>query len=444
MSSLAIGIIGIVVFLILIFKGMNIGLALLLVGFAGYAAVLKNPTAAFAQLRTDPVTTASSYSLIVVPLFILMGNFAYHAGLSGGLYDCANKWLNRLPGSLACATVAACAGFGAICGSCAATAATMGTISLPEMRKYGYDDKLSTGSVAMGGTLGIMIPPSTPMIIYAIMAECSIGKLFIAGVLPGIMMAILCIITIIILIWRNPSLAPKGERYSWPARFKSLLGLIGVVVLFGVVLGGMFTGIFSVNQSAAIGAFLAFILMIIYTAIRSEFELATLWAKFKAAMWDSITTFAMTFLIIIGANLFCKFLTISQLPATLANYIGTLNISKYAVIALMMVVYIFLGMIMDELPMIMLTVPIFLPIIKNLGFDVIWFGVFIILTMEMGAITPPVGLNCFIISGVAKDIPLSTIYKGVIPFTITIIVGVILICAFPQIALLLPRIMLTS
>jgi len=439
-SSLTIGIIGVVIFLILIFKGMNIGLALLLVGFAGYAAIL-NPTAAFVQLRTDPSTNASTYSFIVVPLFILMGNFAYYAGLSGGLYDCANKWLNRLPGSLACATVAACAGFGAICGSCAATCATMGTISLPEMRKYGYNDKLSTGSVAMGGTLGILIPPSTPMIIYAIMAECSIGKLFIAGILPGIMMALLCIGTIVLLIWRNPALAPKGEKYSWRERFASLKGLIGVIVLFGVVLGGMFSGFFSVNQSAAIGALLAFIIMVINMAIRSELKWKVFWANFRDAMWTSITTFAMTFLIIIGASLFCKFLTISQLPMTLANYISGLNISKYAVIALMMAVYIFLGMIMDELPMIMLTVPIFLPIINRLGFDVIWFGVFIILTMEMGAITPPVGLNCFIISGVAKDIPLATIYRGVIPFTVTIIVGVVLLCIFPQIALFLPGLM---
>lgn len=440
MSPLTIGIIGIVVFIFLIFMGMNIGLALLLVGFVGYAAVL-NVQAAFVQLRTDPATNASTYSFIVVPLFVLMGNFAYHAGLSGGLYDCANKWLNRLPGSLACATVAACAGFGAICGSCAATCATMGTISLPEMRKYGYDDKLSTGSVAMGGTLGILIPPSTPMIIYAIMAECSIGKLFAAGVIPGIMMAILCIITIIILVKRNPALAPKGPGYSWKERFISLKGLIGVVILFGVVLGGMFAGYFSINQSAAIGAFLALILMVINMAIKSELNFKEFWFRFKSAMWDSINTFAMTFLIIIGASLFCKFLTITQLPMTVANYIGGLNVSKYLIIALMMAVYIFLGAIMDELPMIMLTVPIFLPIIDKLGFDVIWFGVFIILTMEMGAITPPVGLNCFIINGVAKDVPLATIYKGVLPFTITIIVGVILLTAFPNIALFLPNLM---
>ena len=440
MSSLMIGVIGVVAFLVMIFLGMNIGLALLLVGFVGYAAIV-NPTAAFAQLRTDPATQASTYSFIVVPLFILMGNFAYHAGLSGGLYECANKWLSRLPGSLSCATVAACAGFGAICGSCAATCATMGTISLPEMRKYGYDDKLSTGSVAMGGTLGILIPPSTPMIIYAIMAECSIGQLFVAGILPGIIMAFLCILTIVILVKTNPSLAPKGHKCSWRERFLSLRGLIGVVILFGVVLGGMFTGLFSINQAAAIGAFLAFVLMVINMVMKSEFNIKEFMKKFNAAMWDSITTFAMTFLIIIGASLFCKFLTISQLPMTLSNYIGNLDVSRYVILALMLIVYIFLGMIMDEMPMIMLTVPIFLPIILKLGFDVIWFGVFIILVMEIGAIAPPVGLNCFIIQGVAKDIPLATIYKGILPFVGTIIVGIIIFTVFPDIVLVLPRLM---
>ncbi len=440
MTNLTIGVIGIVVFLVLIFMGMNIGLALLLVGFGGYAAVI-NPTAAFALLRTDPSTNASTYSFMVVPLFILMGNFAYHAGLSGGLYDCADKWLNRLPGGLACATIAACAGFGAICGSCAATCATMGTIAIPEMRKYSYNNRLATGSVAMGGTLGILIPPSTPMIIYCIMAESSIGKQFIAGILPGVMMAVLCIATIILLVAFNPAMAPRGEKYTLKEKLVSLKGLIGVVILFGVVLGGMFSGAFSVNQASAIGAFLAAILMVINMAMNSGLSWKAFWAKFSDAMWTTIQTFAMTFLIIIGASVFCKFLTLTQIPMQLANFIGSLNVSRYIIIVLMTIVYLFLGMIMDELPMIMLTVPIFLPIAVELGFDPIWFGIYVILAMELGAVSPPVGLNCFIISGVAKDVPLGEIYKGALPFMLTIFVGIALITIFPSIVLVLPNLM---
>ena len=310
MTALTIGILGIIVFLILIFLGMNIGLALLVVGFGGYALIV-SPKAAMALLRTDPATQASTYSFMVVPLFILMGNFAYHAGLSSGLYDCANKWLNWMPGSLACATVAACAGFGAICGSNAATCATMGTIAIPEMRKYGYNDRLATGPVAMGGTLGILIPPSTPMIIYCIIVEASIGKMFIAGILPGLMMALLSMATIILMVVTNRSLAPEKAHFTWKERIISLKGLVGVVVLFGAVLGGMFSGWFSVNQASAIGAFLACVIMTINMLIHSEFTWKLFWTKFKTAMWSSIQTFAMTFLIIIGASVFCKFLTIT-------------------------------------------------------------------------------------------------------------------------------------
>ncbi|MCD8144443.1 MAG: TRAP transporter large permease [Oscillospiraceae bacterium] len=440
MTAITVGVICIVAFLILIFLGMNIGLALLVTGFVGYAVVV-NPTAALAVLRTDPATQASTYSFMVVPLFILMGNFAFQAGLSSGLYDTANKWLNRLPGALACATVASCAGFGAICGSCAATCATMGTIALPEMRRFGYDDRLSTGAVAMGGTLGVLIPPSTPMIVYCIMAEVSIGSVFIAGILPGLMMTALCIFTIVLIAVRNPESAPRGERYSWKERLISLKHLIPVVLLFGIVLGGMFSGFFSVNQASAVGAFIAMLLMAWNILRTSGFQWKVFWARYKEAMWTTIQTFAMTLLIMIGASVFCKMLAITTIPSTLAAWIGGLNVSPYVIIALMTLVYLFLGMIMDEMPMIMLTVPIFLPIIEELGFSPIWFGIYVIMVMELGAITPPVGLNCFIINGIAKDVPLSTIYRGVLPFVLTVFVAIVLLTAFPGIALLLPGLM---
>lgn len=430
MTPVTLGILGIIVFLVLIFMGMNIGLALLLIGFAGYAFVL-NPAAAIALLRTLPASLASNYSFIVIPLFILMGNFAYHAGLSGALYKAGYKWLSRLPGSLACGTIAACAGFGAICGSNAATCATMGTIALPEMRKYKYADRLSTGSIAMGGTLGILIPPSTPLILYGIMAETSIGSLFAAGVLPGLMMAALCIATIVLLCRLNPSLAPAPTQCSWKERFESLKGLIGVVILFGIVLGGMFSGLFSVNQSAAVGALLAIIL----TAVNKNLS----WKTFKEALKSTVNTFAMTFLLLIGAGVFGAFLTITKIPMLLAGAIDAMQLPFPVVLIMMTFVYIILGMIMDELPMIMLTVPIFLPIIESYGYSLIWFGIYVILVMELGAIAPPVGLNCFIIQGVSKDIPLGTIYRGALPFVMTILIGIVIITAFPQLVLVLPN-----
>ncbi|MCL1896104.1 MAG: TRAP transporter large permease [Clostridiales bacterium] len=442
MTPLVIGIGGIIVFVILIFLSMNIGLAMMIVGVAGYALIV-TPTAAFAQLRTDPATTASTYALMVIPLFILMGNYAFQAGLSAGLFDTANKWLNRLPAPLACATIAASAGFGSICGSLPATTATMCTIALPEMRRHGYNDRLSTGSIAIGGTLGPLIPPSTPLVIFAIMAEASIGKLFIAAIIPGLMVAGLAITMVVILITASPGLAPKGSSFSWKERLVSLKNLIGVVVLFGLVLGGMFTGFFSVNQAAAVGAFAALIIMIVNMWLQKDLTWKKFKVKFNEATWTSIRTFAMTFLLVIGASVFGKFLTISGLTMAFSDYLLSLNVSRYLIIALMLGIYLFLGMIMDDLPMIMITVPLFLPIIQGLGFDTTWFGIFILLIMAIGAITPPVALNCFIIYGIGKDIPLVTIYKGIIPFVLVLLVSVVLITAFPQIALFLPGLMMT-
>lgn len=429
MSNFTIGIIGTAILLVLILLGMNIGIAMLTVGFVGYWAVV-NFKAAFSVLCTVPSAQATNYSMIVIPLFVLMGNLAYRANLSEGLYNFSKKWLSRVPGNMAAASVAACAGFGAICGSSPATCATMSVVSLPEMRKAGYDDRLSTGSIAIGGTLGIMIPPSTPMILYAVITSSSVGALFAAGIIPGIMIAALCIITIVILCKLRPGYAPPPSKCSWKERFKSLKGIIGVVVLFGVVLGGIFTGWFSVCQSAAVGAFLACLLCI----PSHTFSFKTIFESLN----ECVRTFAMTFLMVIGAAVYGSFLTITNLPSTLATAIVSADLNKYIVILLITVIYVFLGMMMDELPMMMLTVPIFYPVITSMGFSDIWFGIYIIIAMEYGALTPPVGMNCFIIKNVSKDISLGTVYRGVIPFVITLTVALALITFFPGIVTFLP------
>lgn len=428
-SLTATALIGILILLILMFIGMNIGMAMMLVGFCGYWYVV-NFNAALGVLQTIPASQAAAYSLSVIPLFVLMGNFAFAAGMSEGLYNVGHKWLGRLPGGLACATIAACAGFGAICGSTTATAATMGTVALPEMKKYGYDDTLSTGSVSVGGTLGIMIPPSTPMIIYGIIAQLSIGRLFAAGIVPGILLSALLIITVVFLVKRNPSLAPKSDKFTLREKIASLKGIVNMVILFGGVFVGMFSGLFTVNEAAACGAFLAMVIMILMGRMNVKSLLAVL--------KDTVKTTGMCFLMLIGAIIFGNFLAITRVPMTLASYVGGLDVSPYLVLFFVVLVYAILGCFMDALPMIMLTCPIFLPIITEIGFDPIWFGVIIILVMELGLITPPVGMNCYVISGIAKEVPLSKIFSGSIPFSIAILLCIIIVTAFPGLATWLP------
>jgi tripartite ATP-independent transporter DctM subunit len=432
MDPMMIGVVSIVCLIILIFLGMNIGVALMTVGFVGYAAVT-NWRAALSILSTVPAAQAGSYSMMVIPLFILMGNFAFRARLSKGLYDFASKWLSRVPGALASATVVACAGFGAICGSTPATCATMGAIALPEMREKKYDDKLSTGSVAIGGTLGILIPPSTPMILYAVLTTSSIGALFSAGVVPGIVLAAMCVLTIIILCKMYPHYAPAPSKCLWRERFASIRGIIGVIILFGVVLGGMFSGWFSVSQASAVGAFLAMLMCIPGKTFNKE----TILDAFN----ECVRTIAMTFLIIVGASMFSSVLTISRLPMALAVAINDFHVSRYFIILVITLIYIFLGMIMDALPMMMLTVPIFAPIVQTLGFDLIWFGIYIVLVMCFGSISPPVGICLFIINGMNKDISLGTIFKGIIPFTITLFVMIAVITFFPGLVTFVPRLL---
>lgn len=425
-----VAVLGIVILILLMFNGMNIGWAMLLVGFFGYAYVV-NFNAAIGVLATVPTTQASTYALTVIPLFILMGNFAFASGISSGLYNACNKLLAWLPGSLSCATIGASACFGAICGSTQATAATIGVIAIPEMRKYGYDDSLSCGSVSVGGTLGIMIPPSSPMIVYGLLAMCSIGKLFSAGILPGILEAVLCMATVFVLSKINPKLVPGRSHYTGAEILKSLVGLIPMIILFGIVFVGMFSGWFTINEAAAAGAVIALVIMIVLRKFS--------WKSFFGVMKDTVKTTGMTYLILIGAVVFGNFLTITNMPANLARMVASLDVNRYVILAIIVAIYFVMGMLMDALPMMMLTVPIFLPIMTQLGFDTIWFGVIIIVVMQLGLITPPVGSSCYVISGIAKDVPLMTIFKGSLPFCIPLLLTIVILAIFPQIALWLPN-----
>lgn len=431
MSTVTIAVIGIIIMLVLMFLGMNIGMAMLIVGFFGYWATVTEK-AAVGMMQTVPAQFAITYSFTVIPLFILMGNAAFAAGLSQGLFDAGRKWLSRLPGGLACATIAACAAFGAICGSNSATCATMGVIAIPEMKKSNYAQSLATGCVAAGGTLGVLIPPSTPMIIYGIAAEQSIGRLFAAGVFPGILCAFLMMCVIWIIMRIVPNWAPKGTKCSWSERFKSLKGIIGVAFLFICVLGGMFAGFFTVNEAAAVGALLGLLLMV----VRRQMN----WRNFVMVMKDTVKTSSMVFLLLIGATVFGNFLAVTRMPIMLANYIEGLEVSRYVIFFFIVLIYLFLGCIMDALPMMMLTVPIFWPIMKELGFDGVWFGIVIILVMNLGNITPPVGLSCYVIAGIAKETSLPTIFKGALPFCLAILATIVIVTIFPQIALWLPNI----
>ena len=424
-----IGILGICVMCVLMFLGVHIGIAMFITGFVGFGLIV-DFKAALGILKTTPFTNASNYAFTVIPLFVLMGQFAFHSGLSRDLYEASYKWLSRLPGGMAVATIGACAGFSAICGSSPATAATMGTVALPEMKKFKYADTLACGSVAAGGTLGILIPPSVGFILYGIITQQSIGQLFAAGVVPGILLALLFAVAIMIMAWRNPRLGPVGPKFTWREKFASLKNLWGVVLLFGLIIGGMFGGVFTANEAAAAGAFLAMLYMI----VRGRMNRKT----FMAAVTGTVSTTAMIMLILIGAYVFGYFLTVSRIPTALADFVTGLDVSRYVVLAAIILLYIVLGCIMDALAMILLTIPIFLPIMTALDFDPIWLGVIAVLAMEQGLITPPVGLNVYIVSGVARDVPIHTIFKGIFPFWLCIILLIALLAAFPEIALWLP------
>jgi tripartite ATP-independent transporter DctM subunit len=402
------------------------------VGFAGLG-LLRGwaPTAASAaQVVYD---TGFAYTLSVVPLFILMGNFVARAGLAHELFRAAFAFVGHKRGGLAHASVMACAGFGAICGSSIATAATMAKVAYPPMKKLGYADYLSTGVIAAGGTLGIMIPPSTIMVIYGIVTETNIGKLFAAGVLPGLMCALLLMGGVLWIIWRDPDAGPAGERTPWPQRWAALRDIWGVIVLVVVVLGGIYGGWFTATEGAGIGASGAFAFAVARRTLspRMVFDV----------LLESARTTAMLFTILIAASMFSNFVNYTSMPTDLKDGITHLGLPPLMVIAAMMGVYVVLGTIMEELTMVLLTIPVFFPVVTALGFDPVWFGVLIVLVVQVGLISPPVGMNMFVMNALLKDVPMTQIFRGSAIFCLPLVVGLVLVLFFPQLALWLPSFM---
>lgn len=426
---MTVGYIAIGVLILLLFSGIPIGVAMGATGVAGMYFIA-GPQAALGLMERIPYDTTASYAISVVPLFILMGSFCFYAGISHDLYRTLYKWIGHFRGGLAMATVGACAGFAAVSGSSLATAATMGTVALPEMKKYRYDDRLATGSVAAGGTMGILIPPSVILILYGIITEQSIGKLFLAGFIPGILEAVFYLFTIYILTLRNPHLGPRGPRTALSEKLVSLKDVWIVLVLFLIVIGGIYLGVFSPTEAGGIGAFGA----LIFALGRGRLNAG----NFYESLIETGKTSAMIFIIIIGATLLGAFLAVTRLPYNLADTVAALPVNRYVILFLILLVYILLGMIMDSMAMILLTVPIFFPVVMALRFDPIWFGIIIARVTEIGLITPPVGINVFIIKGVAKDVPMGTIFKGILPFFVADICHVILLVTVPQLSLFLP------
>ncbi|MCB1421073.1 MAG: TRAP transporter large permease [Nitratireductor sp.] len=437
MSNFDIGLLSLPVLMLLIFLRMPIGLAMLVVGLGGTAMITGGWTVVLAKLKTETFTTFSSYSLSIVPLFLLMGQFATLGGMSTSLFNAAESWLGHRRGGVAMAAVGACAGFGAICGSSLATAATMGQVALPELRRYGYPGGLSTATLAAGGTLGILIPPSVVLVIYAILAEQNIAKLFLAAFIPGILAAVGYIITISIYMRVFPSAAQIRERVPYRARFKALFDVWPVLLVFFLVVGGIYLGWFTPTEAAAIGA--------AGTAIIAWANRALTIKSVADSILATASSTAMIFLIVLGAGFFNAFLALTQLPQEVSAFIVSQGYSPWLVLAIILMLYLVFGCFMDSLSMILLTIPIFFPIIMELDFGLtseetaIWFGILVLIVVEVGLITPPVGMNLFVINSMERETPIVQTYKAVMPFVASDIIRTILLVVFPGITLFLLR-----
>ncbi len=431
-SHALIGLLGILVLVALFFSRMPVAYAMALVGFAGFAWV-RGTEPALGLLARDIYGVFSSYGLTIIPLFILMGQLAFHTGISRRLYGAAYRFTGSTRGGLAMATVCACTAFGAVCGSSPATAATMATVGLPEMRRYGYHPELATGSVASGGGLGMLMPPSVVLIVYGVLTEQSIGRLFMAGVVPALLITGLFLLAIALVCRLRPELGPAGPSHSWRAKLASLGELADTLAVFLLVMGGLFGGWFTPTEAGGVGA--AGVLLA--ALVRRQLT----WDGFRRAVVDSLRTSCMVLMLVAGAVVFGHFLAVTGIPMAVAGLIDGLSLPGWAVIFLMVLVYLVGGCFIDALALIMLTIPIFYPIVLRLGFDPIWFGVIIVLVTQMGVITPPVGINAYVVKGVDLKTPLETIFKGCLPFLGALLAGTAVLVFLPQLVLWLPELM---
>ncbi|MCJ7594297.1 MAG: TRAP transporter large permease, partial [Desulfobacterales bacterium] len=420
------------VLLFLILLGLPVGFSFILTSFAGLV-YLTGLNGTLHAIGSTAYEWTSDYTFAAVPLFILMGHFAHNSGISRDLYEAGHKWIGRVRGGLAMATVVACGGFAALSGSSLATAAAMGNVSLPEMQRLGYSRSLSTGTVAAGGTIGILIPPSIPLIIYGLLANESISKLFMAGILPGILEALIYMLVIFIICTLDPGAGPSAPSFSMREKWHSLLKVWPMLMIFLMIMGGIYLGIATPTEAASIGALGSFLFIL--------FRGRLTWKNLTSTLMDTGVTATMMITILVGAMIFSIFLSMTGIPRLAAEWITSLNVNRYVVLGIVMFIYIPLGCIMDSLAMIVLTVPLFFPTLAALGFNPLLLGILAVKAIEIGQITPPVGINVFIIKGIAKDVPIGTIFKGVIPFFISDIVNLVILVAFPRISLLIPGLM---
>ncbi len=428
------GLTGLAAMLALAFLRIPIAFSMAVVGMVGYAYMRDwNWAIAFASVQTNVYETGRNYTLSVVPLFILMGTFVARAGIAHELFRAAYTFIGHLRGGLAMATILACAGFGSICGSSIATAATMAKVAYPSMKRFNYSDRLATGAIAAGGTLGIMIPPSTIMVIYGVFTETNIGKMFAAGILPGILGAVLLCGAVQWSCWRDPKAGPPGERTGWGERLASLRNIWPVAMLFVFVIGGIYGGLFTATEGAGMGAFFAMVFALWRRALN--------WRTLYASLVESGRTTAMLFMILMGALIFADFVNITSMPADLKGFVTRFELHPALVVSAIMVIYVLLGTAMEELSMVLLTLPVFFPVIVGLGLDPIWFGVLIVCVVEIGLISPPVGMNLFVLSTLLPQVPTTTVFRGVMPFVLADCVRLAILVAFPAISLYLPGLM---